>query len=298
MHVVQTVIDTMGDVYPELRSAREHIARDDARRGAELSSPRSRAGWRASSSSRRARHAGRHRHARHDQRRRRVPAVRHLRLPDRPHGADGARARLHRRHRRASRRRSTQQRTRSQDERKSRKLGVAADALGDCRAVGARRRRAAPSRAFVGYDDGRDRHAGRRRCAISTTVASRCCCASRRSTPSRADRSPTSGEIVGEGWRVDVDGVRKIDGRSAALGTLDRRRSTSGRAHGARAERPAQGHGAQSHRDASAARGAAPGARRARASGGLARRAGPAALRLHASRPRAGASSSPRSRRS
>jgi len=28
------------------------------------------------------------------------------------------------------------------------------------------------------------------------------------------------GEIVGKGWRVDVDGVRKIEGRSAALGTL------------------------------------------------------------------------------
>ena len=37
---------------------------------------------------------------RHDQRRGRVPPVRHLRLSDRSHRADGARARLHRRHRR------------------------------------------------------------------------------------------------------------------------------------------------------------------------------------------------------
>ena len=28
------------------------------------------------------------------------------------------------------------------------------------------------------------------------------------------------GEIVGEGWRVDVDDVRKIDGRTAAIGKL------------------------------------------------------------------------------
>ena len=28
------------------------------------------------------------------------------------------------------------------------------------------------------------------------------------------------GEIVGEGWRVDVDGVRKVEGRTAALGKL------------------------------------------------------------------------------
>ena len=31
------------------------------------------------------------------------------------------------------------------------------------------------------------------------------------------------GEIVGDGWRVDVDGVRKVDGRSAALGAADGR---------------------------------------------------------------------------
>ena len=29
-----------------------------------------------------------------------------------------------------------------------------------------------------------------------------------------------AGEIVGDGWRVDVDDVRKVDGRIAALGSL------------------------------------------------------------------------------
>ena len=62
--------------------------------------------------------------------------------------------------------------------------------------------------------------------------------------------------------------------------------------------RSAPRHGAQSHGDAPAARGAAPGARRARAPGGLARRAGPAAFRLHSSRSGQARSSSPRSRRS
>src|SRR5213079_2856126 len=28
------------------------------------------------------------------------------------------------------------------------------------------------------------------------------------------------GEIIGDGWRVDVDDVRKVDGRPAAIGTL------------------------------------------------------------------------------
>ena len=99
--VVQAVIDAMGDVYPELRQRAQHIVEDDARRGAGASSRRSRAASRASSSSRRRRPTqGSTDDARHDQRRGRVPALRHLRLPDRPHRADGARARLHRRHRR------------------------------------------------------------------------------------------------------------------------------------------------------------------------------------------------------
>ena len=111
-----------------------------------------------------------------------------------------------------------EQRTRSKDERKSRKLGVEADALGDVatweRGAGA----SAPSR-FVGYDT----------TEIETEVA-----AIRRLDGNRVamllQESPfyaesggqvsDEGEIVGEGWRVDVDGVRKVDGRSAALGRL------------------------------------------------------------------------------
>ena len=93
---------------------------------------------------------------------------------------------------------------------------------------------------------------------------------------------------------------RRAQDRRAAGGDrhADGRRSTSGRVDGARAERPAARHGAQSHRDAPAARGAAPGARRERAPGGLARRARPAALRLHASRPGERRAARRRSRRS
>ena len=43
VHVVQTVIDTMGDVYPELRQRAEHLRADDARRGAGI--PRDDRGW-------------------------------------------------------------------------------------------------------------------------------------------------------------------------------------------------------------------------------------------------------------
>ena len=107
----------------------------------------------------------------------------------------------------------------------------AGGAKGEARRRGARRARrtssefeAAPGLGRVARRSSattRSRSRRRRRpFDISTTGASRCCCASRRSTPSRAARSPISGEIVGEGWRVDVDDVRKIDGRPAAIGTI------------------------------------------------------------------------------
>jgi alanyl-tRNA synthetase len=112
-----------------------------------------------------------------------------------------------------------EQRTRSKDERKSRKLGVEADALGDL--AGWERPAAAPEAEpqFVGYDV----------TEIDTDVV-----ALRRLDGNRVamllSESPfyaesggqvsDVGEIVGAGWRVDVDGVRKVEGRSAALGTL------------------------------------------------------------------------------
>jgi alanyl-tRNA synthetase len=110
-----------------------------------------------------------------------------------------------------------QQRTRSKDERKTRKLGVEADVLGDV-ASWERVGGDAESR-FVGYDA----------VEIDTDVA-----AIRRLEGNRVAillrESPfyaesggqvsDEGEIVGQGWRIEVDGVRKVDGRSAALGRL------------------------------------------------------------------------------
>ncbi len=113
------------------------------------------------------------------------------------------------------------QRTQSQEERKSRNLGVAADALGD---LASWERPSADEElgragAFVGYD--------------TTTTQSRVAAVRRldggrvavllEETPFYAESGgqvSDHGEIVGEGWRVDVDEVRKIDGRVAAVGTL------------------------------------------------------------------------------
>jgi alanyl-tRNA synthetase len=111
-----------------------------------------------------------------------------------------------------------EQRTRSKHERKSRKLGVEADALGEL----SQWERSAESRGdstFVGYDA----------VEVDTEVV-----ALRRLGGDRVaillGESPfyaesggqvsDEGEIVGKGWRVDVDGVRKVEGRSAALGKL------------------------------------------------------------------------------
>jgi alanyl-tRNA synthetase len=112
------------------------------------------------------------------------------------------------------------QRTRSKHERKSRKLGVEADELAD---LSMWERSDAPGDVagarFVGYET----------VEVDTEVA-----AMRRlggdhialllrESPFYAESGgqvSDAGEIVGQGWRVDVDEVRKIDGRPAALGKL------------------------------------------------------------------------------
>ncbi len=111
-----------------------------------------------------------------------------------------------------------EQRTRSKDERKSRKLGVEADALGD---LGEWERQADPEAAsrFVGYDTVEIetqvtalRRLGGDRVAVLL-----------RESPFYAESGgqvSDEGEIVGPGWRIEVDGVRKVEGRSAALGRL------------------------------------------------------------------------------
>ena len=112
-----------------------------------------------------------------------------------------------------------EQRTRSKDERKAKKLGVATDALDELAAWERPSMADAVASRFVGYDA----------IEIQTQVS-----ALRRLEGDRVAillrESPfyaesggqisDEGEIVGEGWRIDVDGVRKVEGRSAALGRL------------------------------------------------------------------------------
>jgi alanyl-tRNA synthetase len=114
------------------------------------------------------------------------------------------------------------QRQQSQDERKTRNLGVAADALGDPstweRPAGADGADARGN--FVGYEA----------VSVETEVAAlRRLDGGRvavflRESPFYAESGgqvSDRGEIVGEGWRVDVDEVRKVEGRTAALGKLE-----------------------------------------------------------------------------
>ena len=110
-----------------------------------------------------------------------------------------------------------QQRKRSQDERKAKKIGVEADTLGDLSQWETGKEGAQAS--FVGYDS----------VEIETQVT-----AVRRLEQGRVAmllrESPfyaesggqisDHGEIVGDGWRVDVDDVRKVEGRPAAIGRL------------------------------------------------------------------------------
>jgi alanyl-tRNA synthetase len=111
------------------------------------------------------------------------------------------------------------QRAQSQEERRSRNLGVAADALADLasweRAQGDGDM--GPAGAFVGYE----------RTELDTRVAAVRQLEGGRvavlleETPFYAESGgqvSDRGEIVGDGWRVDVDEVRKIDGRIAAVG--------------------------------------------------------------------------------
>ena len=108
------------------------------------------------------------------------------------------------------------QRTQSKEERKTRKLGVSADELADVKGW---ERADGDELRFIGYDT----------VEVDTQVAAvRRLDGGRvavmlRETPFYAESGgqiSDRGEIVGEGWRVDVDDVRKIDGRIAAVGKL------------------------------------------------------------------------------
>ncbi len=112
------------------------------------------------------------------------------------------------------------QRKRSQDERKSKRLGVSADAIDDIAAWEIPPGASGVDAKFVGYDT----------IEIDTTVtAIRHLSDGRvavmlRESPFYAESGgqiSDHGEIVGAGWRVSVDDVRKIDGRPAAIGTIE-----------------------------------------------------------------------------
>jgi alanyl-tRNA synthetase len=112
------------------------------------------------------------------------------------------------------------QRTQSQEERRSRKLTVEADVLADVAAwqlapsAGAA---GLPPTRFVGYET---------TSAATDAVAWRPLDDGRvavllRETPFYAESGgqvSDRGEILGEGWRVDVDDVKKVDGRTVAIG--------------------------------------------------------------------------------
>jgi alanyl-tRNA synthetase len=110
------------------------------------------------------------------------------------------------------------QREQSQEERRARKLSVGVDELssGWQQVTG---EQALPGTDFVGYqvleiatEVTAVRHLDGGRVAVLL-----------RETPFYAESGgqiSDHGEIVGEGWRIDVDDVRRIDGRPAALGKL------------------------------------------------------------------------------
>ncbi|HWJ21086.1 MAG TPA: alanine--tRNA ligase, partial [Gemmatimonadaceae bacterium] len=109
------------------------------------------------------------------------------------------------------------QRSQSKEERKARKLGVTGDELGSFaqfeRAPGATE---AESR-FVGYEGVQ---AQTQVIALKRLSDDRVAVALRE-TPFYAESGgqiSDRGEIVGDGWRVDVDDVRKVDGRTVAIG--------------------------------------------------------------------------------
>jgi alanyl-tRNA synthetase len=223
VHVVQTVIDSMGDVYPELRSRAEHLLQTTRveeqaflgtiegglSRFEQLAPLHSTQG----STEVRGTISGEDAFRLYDTFGFPIDLT-ELMAHERSYTVDipGFEAAL------------LEQRTRSKDERKTRKLGVAADTLGD---IATWDRPTADAAAVVGQSDAR--FVGYDTVEVRTDVV-----ALRRFEDDRVAvllrESPfyaesggqisDVGEIVGDGWRIDVDGVKKVEGRSAALGKL------------------------------------------------------------------------------
>jgi alanyl-tRNA synthetase len=111
------------------------------------------------------------------------------------------------------------QRKRSQEERRAKRLSVVADEIDNLADWLTPAPSTAPDAAFVGYDSieietqvTAVKHFADGRVAILL-----------RESPFYAESGgqiSDHGEIVGDGWRVDVDDVKKIDGRPAAIGRL------------------------------------------------------------------------------
>ncbi len=111
------------------------------------------------------------------------------------------------------------QRKRSQEERRSKRLSVVADQIDNLADWLTPAPSASAEAAFVGYDTieietqvTAVKHFTDGRVAVLL-----------RESPFYAESGgqiSDHGEIVGDGWRVDVDDVKKIDGRPAAIGTL------------------------------------------------------------------------------
>ncbi len=114
------------------------------------------------------------------------------------------------------------QRKMSQDERKSKRISVIADDLADADKWEGHAHSAMGTQRFVGYDavDVETNVVAVRRLGDSRVAVIL------RDTPFYAESGgqvSDTGEIVGVGsspWRVDVDDVKKVDGRIAAIGTL------------------------------------------------------------------------------
>ena len=112
------------------------------------------------------------------------------------------------------------QRSQSQDERRSRKLGVVADDLGDAAAWSGMDESLAGALSatrFVGYERG---EADTDAIGVRTLSDGRVAVLLRESPFYAESGGQVSdvGEITGDGWRVVVDDVRKLDGKPVAIG--------------------------------------------------------------------------------
>jgi alanyl-tRNA synthetase len=111
------------------------------------------------------------------------------------------------------------QRRRSQEERKSKRVGVEANTLDDLSAWQTSPEARQPEAKFVGYDV---IEIDTQVTAIQRLPDGRIAMMLRESPFYAESGGQVSdrGEIIGDGWRVEVDDVKKIDGRPAAIGTV------------------------------------------------------------------------------